>query len=485
MHKRRNGLRTLGLALALTAAVSAAPAALAAEGAEFPPAVTGNPYPDVAAQAWYAPFVADLKTDGAVSGYEDGTFRPDNTVTVGEALVMVLAAAGYDRQEATGEHWSSGNADFARDKGFATQAQVASLDSPVTRLDVAQMAAKALSLRPSWNDSPFADTGDKYVTVLYEKVQLSGQVDEYGVRRYYPEESITRAELSAIVWRMKNTDVHAGQIAYDGYTDRYYLDVLESVPAFSFDQSLFQMGENGYLAYDDGAVVARLGIDVSQFQKEIDWERVRQAGVEFAIVRVGGRGYTEGRLYEDTYFEQNVRGAMAAGLDVGAYFFSQAITVEEAVEEARLVLDKLEGFELTMPVVFDWELTSDSSARTNNMDGDTMNAVALAFCQTIEAGGYTPMIYFNSFQGYVKYDLSKLTDYEFWFAQYQNQPSFYYDFQLWQYSSKGQVDGIEGDVDMNLHFGPVQSEERPVLPNGQEPPLDHGINPETGRPYGY
>ena len=200
-----------------------------------------------------------------MSGYEDGTFRPDNAVTVGEALVMVLAAAGFDRREATGEHWSSGNADFALEKGFVTREQVTDLDSAVSRLTVAQMAAKALNLRPSRNETPFGDVDDGYVTVLYEKIQLSGELEEDGTLSYHPEDSITRSELVAIIWRMKNTDVHAGQIAYEGYSQTFYLDVLETVPAFSYIPQLFRM-EGDYLTYDDGTVQGHLGVDVSQFQ---------------------------------------------------------------------------------------------------------------------------------------------------------------------------------------------------------------------------
>ena len=402
LQQKRRNMRGPALLAALSMVLTAVPAALAVEtAAGTPPAVTEAPYSDVPAEAWYAPFAADLKQDGAVSGYEDGTFRPDNAVTVGEALVMVLAAAGFDRREATGEHWSSGNADFALEKGFVTREQVTDLDSAVSRLTVAQMAAKALNLRPSRNETPFGDVDDGYVTVLYEKIQLSGELEEDGTLSYHPEDSITRSELVAIIWRMKNTDVHAGQIAYEGYSQTFYLDVLETVPAFSYIPQLFRM-EGDYLTYDDGTVQGHLGVDVSQFQGEIDWEQAADAGVEFAIVRVGGRGYTEGKLYEDTYFDRNVQGALDAGLAVGAYFFSQAITVEEALEEARFVLERVRDYDLTMPVVFDWEMVSDSSARTNAIDSDTMNEVALAFCGAIQEAGYESMIYFNSYQGYVK-----------------------------------------------------------------------------------
>ena len=467
LQQKRRNMRGPALLAALSMVLTAVPAALAVEtAAGTPPAVTEAPYSDVPAEAWYAPFAADLKQDGAVSGYEDGTFRPDNSitrgafafrpdnaVTVGEALVMVLTAAGFDRREATGEHWSSGNADFALEKGFVTREQVTDLDSAVSRLTVAQMAAKALNLRPSRNETPFGDVDDGYVTVLYEKIQLSGELEEDGTLSYHPEDSITRSELVAIIWRMKNTDVHAGQIAYEGYSQTFYLDVLETVPAFSYIPQLFRM-EGDYLTYDDGTVQGHLGVDVSQFQGEIDWEQAADAGVEFAIVRVGGRGYTEGKLYEDTYFDRNVQGALDAGLAVGAYFFSQAITVEEAEEEARFVLDKIRGYALTGPVVFDWEALGKSEARTYGLDTDTLCRCALAFCELVEEAGYTPMIYLTSYAGYVKYDLSRVMDYPFWFAEYDKAaPTFYYHFQMWQYTSKGSVDGIQGNVDMNLWFG--------------------------------
>lgn len=481
----KRGFQSVGLALALAAAMAVQPAladqsGLLVTGGEAgqteqsgPAPVEHSPYPDVAVEDWFCPYVADLSANGSISGYPDGTYGPQRTVTVGEALVMVLAAAGYDRQEPTGEHWSSGNADFARNKGFATGAQVADLDAPVDRLTVAQIAAKALNLRPSRHETPFADTADGYVVVLYEKVGLSGEVGADGLRLYHPEESITRAELSAIVWRMQNTDVHAGQIKYSGYSQTFYLDVMPEVPAFSLDKSQFRRVD-GYLTYQGEDAVATLGIDVSQFQGDIDWNRVRDAGIQYAIVRVGGRGYTKGAIYEDTKWRQNIEGAQAAGLDVGAYFFSQAITVEEALEEADFVLERVRDYDLTMPVVFDWELTSDSDARSNHVDNGVLNQAALAFCDRVAQAGFTPMVYFNAFQGYVKYDLSMLMQYPFWFAQYQDQPQFYYDFQMWQYSSKGSVDGIEGNVDMNLWFG-GQAKPEPEPP---EPPQEPEPEPE-------
>ena len=154
----------------------------------------------------------------------------------------------------------------------------------------------------------------------------------------------------------------------------------------------------------------------------------------------------------DRNFQSNLEGAMSVGLDVGVYFFSQAITPEEAAEEAEFVLSYLDGYELTYPVVFDWEVIGQESARTYGLDTETLCACANTFCSMVEEAGYRPMIYFNSYAGYVKYDLSQVLDYDFWFAQYSQVPTFYYDFQMWQYSSQGRVDGISGDVDLNLSF---------------------------------
>ena len=142
------------------------------------------------------------------------------------------------------------------------------------------------------------------------------------------------------------------------------------------------------------------------------------------------------------------------GLRVGAYIFSQAITVEEAVQEADFLLEILAGKPIDGPVVFDWEVIGTKDARTYGLDTDTLCAAANAFCRRIEQAGYSPMIYFNSYAGYVKYDLSEIMEYPFWFAQYKEQPDFYYNFQMWQYTSSGKVNGIDGNVDLDVWMLP-------------------------------
>ena len=217
-----------------------------------------------------------------------------------------------------------------------------------------------------------------------------------------------------------------------------------------FGDSSINLMVSAYLRTADLGVFLRMQNDLNLNIMDV----MKADGVDFAILRVGGRGYTEGGLYADTKFEQNLQGALDAGLEVGVYFFSQAITVKEAEEEARFVLDKIRGYALTGPVVFDWEALGKSEARTYGLDTDTLCRCALAFCELVEEAGYTPMIYLTSYAGYVKYDLSRVMDYPFWFAEYDKAaPTFYYHFQMWQYTSKGSVDGIQGNVDMNLWFG--------------------------------
>ena len=186
-------------------------------------------------------------------------------------------------------------------------------------------------------------------------------------------------------------------------------------------------------------------------------KKVKASGIDFAIIRLGYRGYTEGSIYQDSNFESNIKEALDAGLEVGVYFFSQAITAKEAQEEADFVLSRLKGYDITFPVVFDWEALGKTSARTYGLDTDTLCECAVVFCDKVAAAGYTPMVYFTSYIGYIKYDLSRIMDYKFWFAQYSATPSFYYDYQMWQYTSRGKVDGISGDVDMNIYFSERRS----------------------------
>lgn len=202
------------------------------------------------------------------------------------------------------------------------------------------------------------------------------------------------------------------------------------------------------LIYDD----CRVGIDVSSHQGRIDWEQVARTDVEIAMVRAGYRGYGQaGKLVEDPNAKTNIAAAREAGLDVGVYFFSQAVNVEEAAEEARMLLEIIEGLEITMPVVYDWEYIS-TEARTANVDARTLTDCALTFCGIIEEAGYTPMVYFNIYQSQHMMYIAELKQYDFWLAWYSDRMSFPYKLRMWQYTDTGRVPGIETNVDLNVYF---------------------------------
>lgn len=194
-----------------------------------------------------------------------------------------------------------------------------------------------------------------------------------------------------------------------------------------------------------------LGIDVSRYQGEIDWQQVKDAGVEFVMIRAAFRGYGNGLLYEDAMAQANYQGAKAAGLKVGAYLFSQAISVEDAREEARYILDVTQNWELDMPLVYDWECLADDY-RTVGVDARQLTDYTIAFCDTVEAAGYDAMVYFNPSQSRKQMYLAELTQYGFWLAMYTDQMEYPYKVDMWQYTNEGAVPGINGNVDINLYF---------------------------------
>lgn len=202
----------------------------------------------------------------------------------------------------------------------------------------------------------------------------------------------------------------------------------------------------------DGQVKSRTGIDVSENQQEIDWNAVAEDGIDFAIVRLGYRGTTEGTIMLDDRYEENIENAQRAGLDCGVYFFSQATTVEEAIEEADFVLKNLNGRKLEYPIAFDSEeLTiGGSEPRTAGIDNETMTAIAEAFCERVEAAGYKSMVYGNSLD-LSRYRYTNMQKHTIWWAEFNAPtPAARIDIAIWQYSNNGNVAGIETAVDLNI-----------------------------------
>jgi len=212
----------------------------------------------------------------------------------------------------------------------------------------------------------------------------------------------------------------------------------------------FQFSRSGYLKLEDERSYS--GVDVSAFQGDIDWQQVKDSGIQFAIIRLGYRGYGKaGKMVEDEYAQKNLKGVTEVGLPYGVYFFSQALNEKEVEEEVEFLLKILGDYEPTLPIVFDWEYIS-AEARTANMDARTLTDCALHFGKLIEEAGFTPMIYFNWYQSNHYYHLKELERYPFWLALYQDRMTYPYRVEMWQYTCTGKVPGISGDVDINVYM---------------------------------
>ena len=222
----------------------------------------------------------------------------------------------------------------------------------------------------------------------------------------------------------------------------------ESNPYNKFD---FQYNRNNFLLCQRQDSYP--GIDVSAFQGRIDWEQVADSGIEFAIIRLGYRGYGRaGRMVEDEYARNNLKNAKKAGIAIGAYFFSQALSIEEVDEEIEFMLEILGDTQLDMPIILDWEQVGVEGARTEVMDARTLTDMQLHFCKIMTEKGYQPMVYFNWYQSSRLLYLNELEEYPFWLALYQDRMTYPYRVEMWQYTDKGRVPGIQGDVDINVYM---------------------------------
>ncbi len=239
----------------------------------------------------------------------------------------------------------------------------------------------------------------------------------------------------------------------DSTLGEIWITELDGVPKNTLNNDNFTADSTFKYYSENGKAASLEGIDISSYSGDINWEKVKNSGVDFVIIRIGGRGYgKEGTLYTDDRALEYIEGAHNAGLKVGGYFFSQAINVEEAVEEADYVKSILGDIKLEFPVAYDWEIIKDEDARTDNVSAAEATNCARAFCDRIIEHGYKTMLYSPSRELYFKYDLSRLADIDIWYCEYSDVPTFYYQFSMWQYSSTGRVDGIDADVDMNICF---------------------------------
>ena len=490
------------------------------------------PFKDMAESHWAYSYVRDLYNAGIVDGTSETTFSPQGTVTFGQALKLILLTAGYEEQAPTTAHWASGYFQLAYDERLLGSAISMTLDQPIDRQRIAEIAARALGCeRTNHARSPFSDTMDLSVLALYDHGIFTG-VQEGDTLLFKPRDAITRAEISAVIWRMlewkkagdgfdhpeepateetpaqetpaenapaeeppaqeapaaetpaqetpagdtdpvedPNTETTSGSGSVRPVTpqepeetrtpDGYFTWNGKPVPIWNdleknpYNSSAFSYNENGFLVYDDSNYTCRVGVDVSKYQGNIDWAAVKGAGVDFAILRLGYRGYGTGKLVMDNTFYQNLQGCLDNDIEVGVYFFSQALNYEEGAEEAVFTMNALANYSITYPLVFDWEAYPDSvDARTKDITDEQFTQATLGFLETVNKAGWTGMLYNNPTYYYRHLDMSRFAGYPIWLAHYVAMTNFYYKYDIWQYSCTGKVPGIEGDVDLNIQLIP-------------------------------
>lgn len=257
---------------------------------------------------------------------------------------------------------------------------------------------------------------------------------------------------------------HEGMVYVNTGHEKEWIPEAKGVPKSDFKKNEFYF-EGDIAKYKGEGYTTKLGIDVSEHQREIDWEKVKADGIEFALIRCGYRGYTKGNIKEDEYFEENIKNARKAGLETGIYFFSQATGAVEAAEEAEYVIELLEPYkqDINLPVAFDWEPMRLEGSRSAKLDRESLTASALVFSEMIKDAGYTPMVYMFRPLGYKYYDLERVKDFDLWIGAIDEWPDFYYKHIIWQFSMTGTVDGIETEVDLNLMFEEIEPPESPEV----------------------
>lgn len=292
------------------------------------------------------------------------------------------------------------------------------------------------------------------VTVVANSEKITYKLDGVDVKVYVKDGSAYR-EATYADYAKAQTDASVGfyylESKYTGWQTidgkkYYYTSEGKRVTGEQvIDGMLYNFDSTGALVTGGGI----LGIDVSKWNGTIDWDKVKSAGVSYVIIRVGYRGSTQGGLIDDANFKKNIEGATKAGLKVGVYFVTQAINETEAIYEASMVLDRIAPYTISYPIFLDVEA---SGGRGDKIDKATRTAVCKAFCKTIANAGYTAGVYANKSWLTDKIDASALSEYKIWVAQYYTSCTYSGTYAMWQYSEKGTISGISGNVDLNYSY---------------------------------
>ena len=493
-----------------------------------------------------------------IGGYDDGTFRPDNSITRGafagildRFLKFQTVSPAGTFSDLDGNYWEDAILKPHASGVYLGNNGAALAGDTITRQQAVTMIGRAFDITGETTTVHYLDAEQvsSYALPYLAEMSARGYITDSSDGYFRPTEAITRAEIVTILDNMiealvqtnvtysrdvegtvmvnsaegaalrdmtiagdlivapgvsgpvtlENVTVQGAVRNFSGAeildltnrpqkpetiqpsdvytpsetTGEYLTYSNQQIPVYAgVERNRFAQGDfewdpdhPGRLIYTGRDYRTRFGIDVSAYQNRasanntIDWEAAKADGVEFAMVRIGLRGYGSGSIMEDAFYAQNIDGAMAAGIETGVYFFAQAITVEEAIEEADFVINLLKNHEIDGPVAYDWEM-HDSSYRVYGTSPEMATACAIAFCQRIEEAGYDAMVYAGQYVSYIKYDQGALEPYLSWYPEYKSAssellyPTLYYQMDYWQYSSSCTVAGIGGNVDVNLQFIP-------------------------------
>ncbi|NLL78971.1 MAG: hypothetical protein GX234_04125 [Clostridiales bacterium] len=309
----------------------------------------------------------------------------------------------------------------------------------------------AAALAETVTDSPESDT-DSIQGLTAGGKRRAEDLDFWDM---YPEETETETIMETETETETETGPeHDGKhtmiIGEEGKEEWVSINPYLKRNSYDYEGLVYQYPVMKY--FENSVQMSHLGVDISKYNGEVDFEKLKKAGVEFVMIRVGARGYGSGQLIQDERFEENMKGASEAGLDIGVYFYSQAISDAEIKEEAQFVMDALEPYDILYPVAYDMELVSNDTARIENLTRDDRTNIAKTFLDTLGAAGYKTVLYGTKEWFLLKLDMTKMTGYDIWLSQEKDVPDYPYQFTMWQYTKSGKVDGIEGNVDMNISF---------------------------------
>ena len=231
-----------------------------------------------------------------------------------------------------------------------------------------------------------------------------------------------------------------------------YYEIKKDVPKNDYDFENNLINENGMLTYKESKRESVKGVDLSKYNGTVDFTKLKDAGVGFAMLRLGSRGYGSGKISLDEKFVEYAQNAQVAGIPIGAYIYSQAVNEVEAVEEANYIVGAISGFNVKYPVAIDIERVSGDEARTDKLTNSERTAIVKKFCETVKGYGYKPVIYASAEMLVGGLDIEELQDYDVWLADEKIPTEYPYRFGMWQYNTKGHIDGITGDIDLDISF---------------------------------